>query len=501
MERGLACEAMSVNQPDSAVKSASDADTSRCNKEACQPCALPRIFPGSGRFHAHKTLEDKRLTPNKSEDSRLKLPPIREVKTCQLAARHSLNDLKNKNGDLQLQLIVVKTETRLLKNVLHRHSAALQQYQHLEGSICEIQDNHLSEVKAVRKILGETRTSCDVLGKKLQFAEKELFDSREKIQQLESQILQNPSLLEKEALSHQLEEATEELKEKDKRIWYLERSNKLLQCTLHRHVAAEQRKICRSNELFYCLQAQVYDLSQKIEERKREVRNHNLSALRFQIVTDKKDTKNKMIQTDEIVSASNEADSWLNFGHSEPDDDQSSSSTDNVPQRSLPVKYFKRDAPRTRKLTDLKEPCDPPIVGDYFDGKDISDASQGSEEADEEEDRTNQHKCTGSCRFAQSVIATLSNDGKKVHKSSQFRRKYVYSAATENLHMGKPAYSNLDQRGSSKDAVETLGGQSRTQPPAEELGLNADEEDGHPTLSDDISSHFSHHPYFNGSHL
>ncbi|XP_054649288.1 uncharacterized protein LOC129190766 [Dunckerocampus dactyliophorus] len=490
---------MSANQPDSAVQSGSEANTLRCNNEARQPCALPTIFPGSRKFHAHQTLEDKRSTPHRrSEDCRLKLPPIGEVKTCHLAARHSLNDLKNKNGDLQLQLIVVKTETRLLRNVLHRHSAALEQYQHLEGSICEIQDSHISEVKAMRKMLGETRNSCDVLGKKLQFAEKELFDSREKIQQLESQILQNPTLLEKEALSHQLEEATQDLKEKDKRIWYLERSNKLLQCTLHRHVAAEQRKISRSNEVFYCLQAQVYDLSKKIEERKREVRNHNISALRFQVVTDKKDTKNKMIQTDKIVSAPNEADSWLKFGHSEPDDDHSSSSTDNLPQRSLAVKYFKRDVQRNRKLADLKEPCDPPIVGDYFEGKDIADTSQGSEEEDQEEDRTN--KCPGSCRFAHSIITTLPKDGKKAHSSSQFRRKYIYSAATENLHMGKPAYSNLDQQGSPKDTGETLGDLSRTQPPAEKSGVTADKEDDQATLSDDISSPFSRYSYLNGSH-
>lgn len=71
----------------------------------------------------------------------------------------------------------------------------------------------------MRKLLGKTRSSCDTLAKKLQESEKELLDSKDKILQLESQIFNNPTMLEKEELSHRLDEATVNLKEKNKRIW------------------------------------------------------------------------------------------------------------------------------------------------------------------------------------------------------------------------------------------------------------------------------------------
>ncbi|XP_061733404.1 uncharacterized protein LOC133536832 isoform X2 [Nerophis ophidion] len=412
---------MSANRRSSAAKSRGDGDGSRCS--------LPKLHTEACKSHAAKATETRRQTPFiRSEDGRTKLPPIGQVETCQLTARRSLNELNSKNGDLQLKLIVVKTGHRLLKNVLHRHSAALQHYQHLEGSITQIQNSHINEVKAIQKLLGDTRNSCDALGKKLQDAQKELFDSKVKILQLETQILQSPTLLEKEALSQRLEKAAEEMREKDKRIWNLERSNKLLQSTLHRHVAAEQRKLCRSNEMFYCLQTQVYDLTKEVE--------------------------------------------------------------DYLPQRSVAVRYFNKDVQRTRKFPDLKEPPDHHTAGDFIEEKEVTEASQLSKEEDQGEEK---RKSPGSSRIDQAIVSTSPTDDKKPERLGLIRRKYVYSPVTENLHMGRPAHTNLEQWGGSSDTEEKSGGPTSTQALAEKPGLNTDEVDDHRAIQSDFLSHGRHY--------
>ncbi|XP_061828518.1 uncharacterized protein [Nerophis lumbriciformis] len=479
---------MSANRRSSAAKSRGDGDASRCNREACQPCSLPRLHTGACKSHATKAAETRKQTPfNRSEDGRTKLPPIGQVETCQLTPRRSLNELNSKNGDLQLKLIVVKTGHRLLKNVLHRHSAALQHYQHLEGSMTQIQNSHINEVKAIQKLLGDTRNSCDALGKKLQDAQKELFDSKVKILQLETQILQSPTLLEKEALGQRLEEAAEEMREKDKRIWTLERNNKLLQSTLHRHVAAEQRKLCRSNEMFYCLQTQVYDLTKEVQERRRESKSHNIPALRLEVVENRKDKINKMIQTDEILPAPKEVECCLK---SEPEDNHSSSSSDYLPQRPVAVRYVNRNVQRTRKFPDLKEPPDHQTAGDIIEEKEVTEASQVSEEEDQGEEK---RKSPGSCRIDQAIVSTSPTDDKKPERLGLIRRRYVFSPVTENLHMGRPTHSNLEQWGGSSDTEETCGGPTSTQAPAEKPGLNTDEVDDHRANQSDLSSHGGHY--------
>ncbi|XP_061537974.1 uncharacterized protein LOC133405210 isoform X1 [Phycodurus eques] len=437
---------MSVNLPDLGPKTREEGNAAMCNGKASPACSLPAIFTGQNKYHAHKTLEDM-LVPYRSGDYRLKFPPIsEEPKTYELTKNLKIKNLKRQNGDLQLELVVVKTQSKVMKNVLHRHTVAVQEYQRLEGNLSQIQDQHINEVKGMRNLLRKTRSSCDVLAKKLQDSEKELLDSKDKILQLELQILHNPSMLEKEELSCRLDEATIDLKEKNKRIWELERNNKLLQSTLHRHIAEEQKKLSKTNDVFYCLQARVYELTKEIQERQKELDHHNLPALRFQHLAYKKETFNKMVQTDEIVSTPSEDGSPVKSDSSEPDDELRkwlrSTSTDNVPVGSFVVKYLKRNVEQTEKFTNFKEIPDRQMAGDCSERNKVTEASQEPVDEDQDQDWTQQ--CPGSCIFAHTIATTPPQQ--KGHKHIQFRRKYAFTPVTKNLHLGKPAYSGLDQR-------------------------------------------------------
>lgn len=70
--------------------------------------------------------------------SKLKLPPIRDTAKLRELSANNTKELKNQNFVLQQQLKDSKTENKILKNVLHRHTVALQQYQDLDGSISQV---------------------------------------------------------------------------------------------------------------------------------------------------------------------------------------------------------------------------------------------------------------------------------------------------------------------------------------------------------------------------
>ncbi|XP_019720417.1 uncharacterized protein LOC109512837 isoform X2 [Hippocampus comes] len=442
---------MSVNLPDLAPKTGEKGNAVMCNGKASTTCPLPAVFTGPTKSHAHKTLDDKLVPYRKSGDYRLKLPPINEnPKTYELSTNLTIKDLKRQNGNLQLQLVVFKTQSKVMKNVLHRHTVAVQEYQRLEGSLSQIQDQHINEVKAMRKLLGKTRSSCDTLAKKLQESEKELLDSKDKILQLESHIFNNPTMLEKEELSRRLDEATVNLKEKNKRIWELEKNNKLLQSTLHRHIAGEQRKLSKTNDVFFSLQARVYELTREIRERKKELEDHNIPTLRFEHSANKKEMFNKMVQTEETIPITNGNAYSFRSGSAEPDDGIQqwlrSTSTDHVPGGSLAVRYLKtkRNVEVPKKCTDFQEIPTHQMAGDHIESKEVTNASQESMEEELDEDWIRKQKCPGSCRFAQTIVKTPPQQ--KGHKRTQFRRKYVFSPVTTNLHLGKPAYSGLDRK-------------------------------------------------------
>ncbi|XP_077396504.1 uncharacterized protein LOC144032875 isoform X2 [Festucalex cinctus] len=384
---------MNVNQRNFALRSGAEGDAARCIKDPAQACALPKLLPGQRplqtKSYAYKAQEDKLNPYRRSEASKLKLPPIRDTAKLRELSANNIKELKNQNYVLQQQLKDSKTENKMLKNVLHRHTVALQQYQELDGSIAQIQEQHRNEVKALRKLLAETRSSRDKLARKLQSTERELLDCKDRITHLQWRVNQNPNLLEKEELTRRLSEFTILLEEKDRRIQFLEKSNILLQGSLSRHVATENKKMSKTNEMSLGLQSRVSELAKKTQmDRTQEEETNNINTIRSR-KHGLRAKQSKMIQTDNLGSSTSEADSRIKSDISEPDDKlrswQNPGSPDYAPRKSPSSEQRRKSRSHSEKAFGDT---------DYHQEKrrDSSEDTQESEEGEEEEDKDNQKR-------------------------------------------------------------------------------------------------------------
>ncbi|XP_051934397.1 uncharacterized protein DDB_G0286299-like [Hippocampus zosterae] len=382
---------MSVNQRDFVLRSGAEGDAGRCIRDSSQTCSLPRLLNGQRcslqtKSYAYKAQEDKLNPYRRSEASKLKLPPIRDTAKLRELSANNIKELKNQNYVLQQQLKDSKTENKLLKNVLHRHTVALQQYQELDGSISQIQDQHRNEVKTLRKLLAETRSSRDKLARKLQSTERELLDCKDRISHLQWRVNRNPNLLEKEELTRRLSEFIIQLEEKDRRIQFLEKSNMLLQGSLNRHVATEYKNMSKTNEMSLGLQSTVSELSKKTQlDRTREAETNSINTIRSR-KHGRKAKQSKMVQTEKLSSTNSEADSRIKSDLSGTDERvqrwQRPASSDYVPHKSRPTEQRRKNSQRH---SDKKSAC-----GDaqyrQEERRDSSEDTQESDESDEEED-------------------------------------------------------------------------------------------------------------------
>ncbi|XP_061684312.1 golgin subfamily A member 6-like protein 22 isoform X2 [Syngnathoides biaculeatus] len=381
---------MSVNQRDFAPRSGAEGDAARYKKDSSQTCSLPRLLPSQRplqtKTYVYKAQEDKLNPYRRSEALKLKLPPIRDTAKLREQSTNNMKELKNQNYVLQQQLKDSKTENKLLKNVLHRHTVALQQFQDLEGSIS--QDQHRNEVKALRKLLSETRSSRDKLARKLQSTERELLDCKDRINHLQWRVNQNPNLLEKEELTRRLTEFTIHLEEKDRRIQFLEKSNMLLQSSLNRQVATEYKKMFKTNAICLGLQTAVCELSKKTQpDRTREAETDNINIMRLR-KHGRKAKQSKMVQTEERVSATSEAGDRVKSDVSETDEKlrrwQSSDNTDYLRRKSHTSEQRRTNNQNYSGTNAVSAYGD--IHQRHEERKHLSEDTQESEEESEEEE-------------------------------------------------------------------------------------------------------------------
>ncbi|XP_077578876.1 uncharacterized protein LOC144200534 isoform X1 [Stigmatopora nigra] len=385
---------MSVQQRDFPPRSGAEGDASRCIKEQPQPCSLPRLLTGQRisqtKSHTYKSQEDKLNPYRRPEVSKLKLPPIRDPIKLREQSAQNIKELKNQNYVLQQQLKDSKMENKLLKNVLHRHSVALQQYQDLEGSISQIQEQHRNEVKALRKLLSETRLSRDNLVRKLQTTEKELLDCRGRINHLQWRVCRNPNLLEKEELTRRLSEFTIQLEEKERRIQFLEKSNMLLQGSLNRQVASEYKKITKTNEFSLGLQSEVGELTKKVEpDRMKEMEANGIYGMRSS-KQERKVKQSKMVQTEAFVSTNSDPGSRLKSDFSDIDDNPHRWLTPDSSDYGAQISQTSEQRSNNSRLSDV--PVDEEIQCKRRESsKDTKESEDKNEEEEDEENSKNEY--------------------------------------------------------------------------------------------------------------
>ncbi|XP_019720419.1 lebercilin-like [Hippocampus comes] len=442
---------MRMSQRAFSIKTRVDAAGGKSN---AQSGSLPKLNPQprtvvfQTKTQTHKTTPDKKYNPyKKTEEIKLKLPPINSATKTRIHSSYSnsINELKNQNYDLKLQLVEVKTETKLLKKVQHRHTVALQQFQDSEEGVSEVLNQNDGEVRDLQKLLCGTRTCRNNLAWKLQVTEKELTNVKDRIHQLQQRVIKEQALPAKDELSRKLNEVSVELQEKDKRINDLERCNKLLRGSLNRQAATEHKKINTARKTSFCLQTQVYELSKETRDIKRELEIHNIYAFRLQNQPKKKGKQNKMVQTEVVVSTPrSEVESRAKSEISEPDDKLQTCPKPITPtaerrvyQESGPQESYTIEGPRSdledAPVSEVKEmPTQPPEVKLIIE----DDVSEGKKSDASLEQPVKQEENTV-------VWIPAPPEPKVFGRSKLQRRKYFFSPVVENLHKGKPAYPGL----------------------------------------------------------
>ncbi|XP_077466781.1 uncharacterized protein LOC144083124 [Stigmatopora argus] len=429
------------------------------DKSNAQSGSLPRLNPQARtvvfqtKTQIHKTTPDKKFNPyKKTEEIKLKLPPINTVSKTRLHSSYSnsINELKNQNYDLKLQLVEVKTETKLLKKVQQRHTVALQHFQDSEECVSEVLNQNDGEVRDLQKLLCGTRTCRNNLAWKLQVTEKELTNVKDRITHLQHRVIKEQALPAKDELSRKLNEVSIELTEKDKRINDLEKCNKLLRGSLNRQAASEIRKINTARKTSFCLQTQVYELSKETRDIKRELEIHNIYAFRLQNqnLPKKKGKINKMVQTELLVSSPcSDLDSRPKSELSESDDKrQLSENLASIPpipetrvyQESVPQESYTIEGPRS-DLDDSQTPVpDTKLSSQQSEGKFTTD-----DEASEDKKSELVQDQTAKKEDSSVVWVPTPPQPKSFGRSKLQRRKYFFSPVVENMHRGKPAYPGL----------------------------------------------------------
>ncbi|MBN3324920.1 LCA5L protein, partial [Atractosteus spatula] len=195
------------------------------------------------------------------------------------ARLHRIKELSSQVWDLQQQLNATLLENRLLKRLQGRHTAALRRFQDSQNCLPQMIAKHSGEVRALREQLRRSQERGLAVSRKLRAAEAELLHIRDALQRLE-QLAQDRSLEERDQLTHKLGRLSLDIELKTRRIQELEKKLKLNSAAFTRHLAAESRKTLEARDLTKFLQMEINHLSQKIQEKERELEIHNIYAHR-----------------------------------------------------------------------------------------------------------------------------------------------------------------------------------------------------------------------------
>uniref|UniRef100_W5M0A6 Lebercilin-like protein n=1 Tax=Lepisosteus oculatus TaxID=7918 RepID=W5M0A6_LEPOC len=195
------------------------------------------------------------------------------------ARLHRIKELSSQVWDLQQQLNATLLENRLLKRLQGRHTAALRRFQDSQNCLPQMIAKHSGEVRALREQLRRSQEHGLAVSRKLRAAEAELLRIRDALQRLE-QLAQDRSLEERDQLTHKLGRLSLDIELKTRRIQELEKKLKLNSAAFTRHLAAESRKTLEARDLTKFLQMEINHLSQKIQEKERELEIHNIYAHR-----------------------------------------------------------------------------------------------------------------------------------------------------------------------------------------------------------------------------
>lgn len=133
------------------------------------------------------------------------------------AKQHTIRMLQNELADAKRVLEEMKKENRLLNRLQVRQEKDLGKFQSQEGELPQILLRHAEEVRVVREQLRKSQETAGGYQRKLNELRQELLRVSDRKKKLE-EVVKKKHLLEREALTIQLQVANDTIEEKDRKI-------------------------------------------------------------------------------------------------------------------------------------------------------------------------------------------------------------------------------------------------------------------------------------------
>ncbi|XP_073524527.1 lebercilin-like protein [Phyllobates terribilis] len=193
---------------------------------------------------------------------------------------HKINELKDQLCYVQRTLEGVNQENRLLTRLQHRHVMALIKYESSEGGIHHLISQHGNEVRMLRENLRSTQESERGLSVKLRMAESELLKVKDNLNKLQK-LSEDKNLAEREELNQKLSGLRIKKEIDSTKIKVLEKQLHLTTRFYDRQLALESKKASEARDMARKLQEQILLLQQKMKEKERELHIKNIYAHRM----------------------------------------------------------------------------------------------------------------------------------------------------------------------------------------------------------------------------
>uniref|UniRef100_A0A667H9U8 Lebercilin-like protein n=1 Tax=Lynx canadensis TaxID=61383 RepID=A0A667H9U8_LYNCA len=198
-----------------------------------------------------------------------------------LSARlQKIKELKNELCDIRRKLEATVIENQFLKHLQLRHLKAIGKYENSQNNLPQIMVKHQNEVKNLRQLLRKSQEKERSASRKLRETDSELLKTKDSLQELQ-RLSEDKNLAEREELTQKFSVLTTKTEANNKKIQSLEKQLRLNNRVFNRQLATENRKTLAAQAATKTLQMEIKLLQQKLKEKDRELEIRNIYANRI----------------------------------------------------------------------------------------------------------------------------------------------------------------------------------------------------------------------------
>ncbi|XP_077149980.1 lebercilin-like protein isoform X1 [Ranitomeya variabilis] len=407
-----------------------------------------------------KVFSWRKPPPRKRSSMKPQHPPLLTHKNEGDVARRVLSakvrkikELNDQLCDVQRTLEEVSRENKLLTSLQYRHMKALDKYESSEGGIHHLIFQLGNEVRMLRQSLRSTQQSERGLSVKLRMAESELLKVKDNLLRLQ-RLSEDKNLAEREELNQKLSSLLIKKEIDSTKVKVLEKQLHLTTRLYDRQMVLESKKGSEAQDMARNLQEQILLLQQKMKEKEREIHIKNIYAHRMPRNIWKYGglgghggfTFTRSTQTESEAFTPKQPDTHENDEYADLQDKSSESGNESAREEDSNSQMGGEEAPTLDVLQDEKSNALVDIDGHKSKVQDREHSTEWLNQLLMEEDlaqgdaRTYEKNHPENLRNKDKVGSVMSVETSHTKPLlPRISRRYIFTAATENLHQGLPA--------------------------------------------------------------